>query len=97
MAKKYFRLSEIITVCSVTEEFILSLEQERLISSVVRKAEKVYSLDQVDRIRIAHNLVGEMGVNLEGVEVALHLRDQIIAMRRRLVSLMTELPKQVGK
>ena len=97
MAKKYFLISEVVTVCSVTEEFILSLERERLVTSVIRKNEKVYSVDQVDRIRVAHNLIRELGVNLEGVEVALHMREQIIAMRRQLVRLMTQLPKRVRK
>jgi DNA-binding transcriptional MerR regulator len=84
-------------VCSVTKEFILSLEQESVITSVTRKKEKVYPLDQVDRIRVAHNLMGEMGVNLEGVEVALHMREQIMAMRRELARMMSRLPKQDGK
>jgi DNA-binding transcriptional MerR regulator len=84
-------------VCSVTKEFILSLEQESVITSVTRKKEKVYPLDQVDRIRVAHNLMGEMGVNLEGVEVALHMREQIMTMRRELARMMSRLPKQSGK
>ena len=94
MARKYFRISDVIEVCSVTEKFVLSLEREHLITSVVRKKRKVYPRDQVDRIRVAHNLIGELGVNLEGVEVALHMREQIIDMRRQLVRLMTQLPKQ---
>ncbi len=97
MARKYFRVSEVVTVCSVTKEFILSLEQERVITSVTRKKEKVYPLDQVDRIRVAHNLMGELGVNLEGVEVALHMREQILTMRRELARMMSRLPKQGGK
>jgi DNA-binding transcriptional MerR regulator len=97
MARKYFRISEVVTVCSVTKEFVLSLEQESLITSVTRKKEKMYPLDQVDRIRVAHNLMGEMGVNLEGVEVALHMREQILAMRRQLAAMIQRLPKQVRK
>ena len=97
MARKYFRISEVVTVCSVTKEFILSLEQESVITSVTRKKEKVYPLDQVDRIRVAHNLMGEMGVNLEGVEVALHMREQIMTMRRELARMMSRLPKQRGE
>ena len=84
MARKYFRITEVIEVCCVTEEFVDSLERERLIRSVNRNNERRYSLDQVDRIRVAQNLVRELGVNLEGVEVALHMRDQIIQMRRQL-------------
>ena len=97
MARKYFRISEVVTVCSVTREFILALEQESVITSVTRKKEKVYPLDQVDRIRVAHNLMGEMGVNLEGVEVVLHMREQIVAMRRQLARMINQSPKRARK
>ena len=88
MARKYFRISEVTTICSVSEDFISTLEQENLITCVIRKKERFYPLDQVDRIRVAHNLIGELGVNLEGVAVALHMREQIIDMRRQLLKLM---------
>ena len=88
MARKYFRIREVVDVCCVTEEFIQSLERENLIHSVTRNRERRYSRDQVDRIRVAQNLVRELGVNLEGVEVALHMRDQIIQMRRQFDELL---------
>jgi DNA-binding transcriptional MerR regulator len=89
MARKYFRISEVTTICSVSEDFVLTLEQENLITYVIRKKERFYPLDQVDRIRVAHNLIGDLGVNLEGVAVALHMREQIIDMRRQLLKLMS--------
>lgn len=48
--------------------------------SASRRKEKLYPLEQVDRVRVAHVLVEQMGVNLEEVEVALHIREQMIAM-----------------
>src|ERR1041385_1488249 len=84
MARKYFRITEVVDVCCVTEEFVDSLERENVIRSISRNNERRYSLDQVDRIRVAQNLIKELGVNLEGVEVALHMRDQIIQMRRQI-------------
>jgi DNA-binding transcriptional MerR regulator len=90
--KKYFRLAEIVQACDVPANFILALEQENLIRSVRRRRLKLYPLDQVDRVRVAHILVGEMGVNLAGVEVALHMREQIIGMRRELADVLRRLP-----
>ena len=52
MARKYFRITEIVDVCCVTEEFVYSLERENLIRSVSRNKERRYSLDQVDRIEL---------------------------------------------
>ena len=93
-SKKYFRLTDIVEACDVSVEFIRAMEQERLIKSVRRRRLKWYPLDQVDRIRVAHVLVGEMGVNLAGVEVALHMREQIIRMRRQLAIILRRLDER---
>lgn len=84
MAKRFFRVSEVLNACRVNKDFVVFLERKGLIQSQKRGSEKVFPLEQVDRIRVAHLLLGELGVNLEGVEVALHLRAQIIRMRREL-------------
>jgi MerR family transcriptional regulator, heat shock protein HspR len=83
--KKYFRLTDVVSLCDVSEDFVLSLEREHLIKSVKRRRLKLFPVDQVDRIRVAHVLIDEMGVNLAGVEVALHMREQLINMRREHV------------
>ena len=93
MAKKYLPIYEVVRVCSVSEDFILSLEREQVIVPAKRKGQRVYSLDQVDRIRVARNLMEELGVNVEGVEVVLHMREQIINMRRQLAHLRMCLPR----
>jgi MerR family transcriptional regulator/heat shock protein HspR len=95
MAKRYFRISDVVKVCSVSRRFVLFLEREDLITPVIRKNEKLYPLKEVDRIRVAQILVHEMGVNLEGVEVVLHMREQIINMRQQLARIMAELPKHL--
>ncbi|MGH7845730.1 MAG: chaperone modulator CbpM [Candidatus Binatia bacterium] len=84
MARKYLRISEVTEICGVNKDFVLRLEKENLIAPVVQRRQKLYPLDQVDRVRVAHVLFAELGVNLEGIEVALHMRDQLISMHRRL-------------
>ncbi|HEY7716737.1 MAG TPA: chaperone modulator CbpM [Candidatus Binatia bacterium] len=88
MNKKFFRLADVLETCDVSAEFIQTLEEENLIKPIRRRRLKLYPIDQVDRVRVANILVGEMGVNLAGVEVALHMRDQIIRMRREIASAM---------
>ena len=90
-SKKYFRIADIVETCDVSVEFIRALEQEHLIKSVRRRRLKCYPQDQVDRIRVAQVLIGEMGVNLAGVEVALHMREQLISMRRELTVIVRRL------
>ena len=83
MPRKYLRITEVTKLCDVDAKFVIRLEREKVISSIVRRSRKVYPLDQVDRVRVARLLMEEMGVNLEGAEVALHMREQMIAMQRQ--------------
>ena len=83
MGRRYIEITEVIKVCKVGKDFIQQLERESVIRPVVQRKRKLYSPDQVDRIRIANLLIQEMGVNLEGAEVVLNMREQMIAMQRQ--------------
>jgi DNA-binding transcriptional MerR regulator len=97
MARKYLRIAEVIEICGVDKEFVRRLEEEQLISPVVRHRQKVYPPEQVERVRVAHLLIEEMGVNLEGAEVALHMREQMIAMQRQFGELLRRLGQEFKK
>jgi MerR family transcriptional regulator/heat shock protein HspR len=97
MTRKYLRVSEVIEICNVPEEFIDTLEREHIIKPIMRRKLKVYPPDQVERVRVARLLIEEMGVNLEGAEVALHMREQMIAMQRQFNELLRLLGKQLKK
>jgi len=73
------------------------LEREQVIYPVIRRSRKLYPLDQVDRVRVAHLLIEEMGVNLEGAEVALHMREQMIAMQRQFNELLRLLGRELKR
>ena len=94
MARKYLRITEVIDICGVDEAFILRLERETVIRPIIRQRQKLYPLDQVDRVRVARLLIEEMGVNLEGAEVALHMREQMIAMQRQFNELLRLLGRE---
>jgi DNA-binding transcriptional MerR regulator len=97
MASRYLRITEVIEICGVDEKFVLRLEEESLIAPVVRDSEKLYPPELLDRIRVAHLLIEEMGVNLEGAEVALNMREQMIAMQRQFNALLRRLSQELKK
>jgi MerR family transcriptional regulator/heat shock protein HspR len=97
MARKYLRLTEVVEICGVNEEFVIRLETEKVIHPIIRRERKLYPLDQVDRVRVAHLLIEEMGVNLEGAEVALHMREQMIAMQRQFNELLRLLGRELKR
>ena len=75
----------------------MRLEREKVISPILRRSKKLYPLEQVDRVRVAHLLIDEMGVNLEGAEVALNMREQMIAMQRQFNEILHLLSRELKK
>jgi hypothetical protein len=60
---------------------------------VERRAEG-YLPEEVERALVSYTLVRELGINWEGVEVILRLREELLATHRqvaRLLGLLTEL------
>lgn len=97
--KKNYQIAEVLEMCGVKEDFVLRLEREELIQPIRRGGEKLYPIEQVDRIRVAHVLFRDMGVNLAGIDVALHMRAQMIAMQRqydRLIRSVREALRREG-
>jgi MerR family transcriptional regulator, heat shock protein HspR len=97
MARRYLRITEVIEICGVDEKFVGDLERERIVEPVIRRNLKFYTPEQVDRVRVARLLIEEMGVNMEGAEVALHMREQMIAMQRQFNELLRLLGRQLKK
>jgi len=95
MPRKFLRITEVIKICNVDAKFVMRLEREKVIYPIVRRSQKVYPLDQVDRVRVARLLMEDMGVNLEGAEVALHMREQMIAMQRQFDEILRRLGRQL--
>jgi MerR family transcriptional regulator/heat shock protein HspR len=97
MPRKYLRITEVTKICGVDAKFVIRLEKEELIYPIVRRSRKLYPMDQVDRVRVARLLIDEMGVNLEGAEVALHMREQMIAMQRQFNEILRRLGRELKK
>ncbi|HXK29425.1 MAG TPA: chaperone modulator CbpM [Candidatus Binatia bacterium] len=97
MPGKFLRITEVVKICGVDEDFVIRLEKEKVIYPIVRRSRKLYPLDQVDRVRVARLLIEEMGVNLEGAEVALHMREQMIAMQRQFNELLQLLARDLKR
>jgi MerR family transcriptional regulator, heat shock protein HspR len=59
------------------------------------KSTRLYSLDDVERLRRIQQLVGECGLNLAGVERVLEMEEQLAALQRRLEKLQTDMERLV--
>ena len=57
------------------------------------KSTRLYSLDDVERLRRIQQLVGECGLNLAGVERVLEMEEQVNQLQRRLDQLQAEVER----
>jgi MerR family transcriptional regulator/heat shock protein HspR len=57
------------------------------------KSTRLYSMDDVDRLRRIQQLVSECGLNLAGVERVLDMEEQMTSMRKRLKHLEAQLER----
>lgn len=89
---RYYRRTEVIEMLSLDEEFLDRLLRE---TSICEEIGGAFSADDVERIRIAHHLEEDLGVNLPGIEVALRLREKMLAERRELLSVIEALRRRL--
>ncbi|MCL5124904.1 MAG: MerR family transcriptional regulator [Deltaproteobacteria bacterium] len=97
MNENYYRREQVLEIFDLQESFLDELEDEELIEcSILEQAEgKIYSADQLERIRIISNLVHDLEVNLPGVEVILQMRENMIVMRRQFDQILEALVKEI--
>ena len=58
-------------------------------------SDKLFTPDDVEKLRLAKVLMEEMDVNRPGVEVILHMRQNMIEMRRQFDTILADLAKQI--
>ncbi len=92
MSSKYLPLTEAAARLGCSTDFIERLEDEGLID-LKRTLDDVVviSADGVERVRFITLLTEELEVNLPGAEVILHMRDDMIAMRRQFDEILANL------
>lgn len=76
--------------CGVAPATIRRYEQFGLVSSRGEGGTLRYTEGDVERVLRIRRLTTELGVNLAGAEVVLHMREQILLLRRELEALRRE-------
>jgi MerR family transcriptional regulator/heat shock protein HspR len=90
------RIEELCQILNVNKTFIEEIEREGLVSLECREEGiKVCSQKEARKIRLIHTLINELGVNLAGVEVILHMREKIIEMRRQFDQILEQLALEI--
>lgn len=97
MEQDYYSKSQIVEIFGLDESFLDRLEAEDLVrsSELEARIERVFYVDQVERIRIICNLMNDLEVNLAGVEVILEMRENMIRMHRQFDAILDALVKEL--
>ena len=97
MEKEFWTVTEAVEVFQLDEHFIIELEDEEIICPrcFQDKGAKHLSYEEMEKIRIAKVLSEEMEVNLSGVQVILHMRQQMLEMRRQFDEILEDLRNRI--
>jgi hypothetical protein len=86
----FYTRAQVIDLLDVEAGFLLALEREEIVCDDAPEA-GCYSEQMLERVRVAHQLVHELDVNLEGAAIILRMREDLAAARRDLADLAKEL------
>ena len=99
MKKKYWSVTEVVEFFQIDEGFLYDLEEESIICPSCRNdlSDKLFSANELEKVRLAKILTEEMDVNLAGVEVVLQMRKNMIAMRQQFDAILEDLAREMAE
>jgi MerR family transcriptional regulator/heat shock protein HspR len=95
---RYLKVSEVVSELHVEADFLRALEAEDLIHlKQTLEGDLVISAEDVERVRLVVLLTGELDVNMPGVEVIVHMRDSMLAMRQQFSEILDALVEEMRR
>jgi MerR family transcriptional regulator/heat shock protein HspR len=83
-----YTISVVADIVGLHEQSLRMYERRGLIQPQRSEGNiRLFSDEDVERVRIIQRLVHDLGVNLAGAEVILHMREQMEAMQQELEQL----------
>jgi len=97
MGNKYWTVTEIAQLFQVDEKFISQLEKEQIICSTFTEkiSDRLFSDDELEKLRLAKILIEEMDVNLPGVDIILNMRQSMFDMRKQFDEILKDMACQM--
>jgi hypothetical protein len=81
-------LTELLVLLEQDQELLDKLHELELLSAPL---DRDYHTDEAELARVARTLYRELDVNGPGIEVILHMRQQILALQRQMAQLVARL------
>ena len=81
----FYTRRQILETLSIDDRFVVVLEDEEIIARDAPPGSPgEYSEKMLERIRVAHNLVEELEVNLAGAAIIVRMREEMAALRHHI-------------
>jgi MerR family transcriptional regulator/heat shock protein HspR len=91
MSERFYTIKVAAELCGMHEQSLRMYERRGLIAPQRSPGNiRHFSDADVEQIRFIKRLVDELGVNLAGVEVIMHMRQQLIDVQQELAALRGE-------
>ncbi len=99
MEKEFWTIGEIVEVFQVQEDLIHMMEREQVITfcSDGKESGKLLPSSEIEKIQLAKTLIEDMDVNIPGVEVILHMGQNMIEMRCQFDEILKQLAEEFTK
>jgi hypothetical protein len=83
---------QVLELVGMDASFLVALEHEEIVCFDVAEP-GCYSERMLERARVAHELVEELDVNVEGAAIIVRMREEIATLHRDLAGLARELQR----
>ena len=87
----FFTLQEFSDICDLEMDFLRELVQFGLLKVVTREKNESVLREELECARIIKRLYFDLGVNKEGIEIILSMRNQIIELQKQVGDLTAEI------
>jgi len=97
MDKELWTITEVIERFEIKEQFVRELEEEEIICPTCGEdpETKLFEVSELEKLRLAKILFDDMGVNLEGIDIILRMRQNMIDMRRQFDDILEDVAKRM--
>lgn len=86
----FYTREQILELVGIDAGFLLALEREEIVCDDAPERGR-YSERMLERARVAHELVHELEVNLEGAAIIVRMREEIAGLHSELAELARRL------
>jgi hypothetical protein len=93
----YYTRQQVIELLDLEESFLVSLEREEIVvRDAPEEAPGEFSERMLERVRVAHNLIHELEVNLAGAAIIVRMREEMAEQRHRIERFLADLRSRDG-